>query len=96
MPYHPETKCQCNIIGTLESDDKQHWKDYLPTLVHVYNCTKSNATDLSSFYLMYGCKPRLPIDIRFGLTSSHSESHFQNKFVAKLSAQLQRCYDLAI
>ena len=42
MPYHPETNNQCerfnqtliNMIGTLESDDKQHWRDYFPTLVH--------------------------------------------------------------
>ena len=68
MPYHPETNSQCerfnqmllNMIGTLESDDRQHCKDYLPTLVHAYNCTKNNATDFSPYYLMYGCKSRLP------------------------------------
>ena len=29
------------MIGTLEMKDKQCWKDYLPTLVHVYHCTKT-------------------------------------------------------
>ena len=46
-PYHPETNGQCkrfnqtliSMIGTLEIQDKQCWKDYLPTLVHAYNCT---------------------------------------------------------
>ena len=74
MPYHPETNSQCkrfnqmliNVIGTLESNDKQHWKDYFPT----YNCTKNNAMDFSPYYLMYRCKPMLPIDIKFGLMSS--------------------------
>ena len=37
-------------------------------LVHAYNCTK-NAMDFSPYYLMYGHKPQLPIDIKFGLTS---------------------------
>ena len=43
---------------------------------------------------MYGCKPRLPIDIRFGLTSPQSEEHFHKKFLAKLSTQLWWCYEL--
>ena len=103
MPCHPETNGQCerfnqthiNMIGTLESDAKQHWKDYLPTVVYAYNCTKNNATDFSPYYLMYGCKPRLPIDIRFGLASLHSKEHSHNRFVAKLSARLQQCYESA-
>ena len=95
-PYHLETNGQCkrfkqtlmNMISMLETKDKQHWKDYLPTLVQKCNCTKNNATDFSPYYLMYGCKPRLPIDIQFGLNSC-------NKFLAKLSTQLWWCYKLA-
>ena len=103
MPYHPKTNGQCekfnqtliNMIGMLESNEKQHWKDYLHTLVHAYNCTKNNAIDLSLYYLMYGHKPRFPIDIKFGLTSPKTEEHSHNEFVAKLSTQLQKCYKLA-
>ena len=73
----------------LETKDKVHWKDYLPTLVHPYNCTKNNATDFSPYYLMYGQKPRLPIDIRFGLTSPQAEEHSHKKFLAKHSAWLK-------
>ena len=40
------------MIGTLETKSKQPQKDYFPTLVHVYNCTKNNATDFSPYYLM--------------------------------------------
>ena len=84
MPCHPETNGQCerfnqlliNMIGILESDDKKCWKDYIPTLVHAYNCTKKNATDFSPYYLMYGCKPRLPIDMKFSLTSPRPKSIF--------------------
>ena len=102
--YHPETNGQCkrfnqtliNMISTLETKDKWHWKDYLPTLVHAYNGTKNNAKDLSPNYLMYRHKPRLPTDIWFGLTSPQSEEHSHNQFLAKLSTQLQWCYELAI
>ena len=95
-PYHPETNCQCerfnqiliSMISMLETKDKHQWKDYLPTLVHAYNCTKSNAMDFSPYYLMYGCKSRLPIEIQFGLTSPQSEECSHNKFMVKISAQL--------
>ena len=63
-----------NMIGTLESGDKQHWKDYLPTLVHAYNCTKNNVTDFSPYCLMYRCKPRVPIHIKLSLTSPKLKS----------------------
>ena len=76
------------MIGALEYDNKQHWKDYLPTLVHAYNCTKNNPTNFSPYNLMYGCKPRLPIDIKFGLKSPKTEENSHNKFVARFSGRL--------
>ena len=55
MHYHPETngprerfnQMFIDVIGKLESDEKQHWRDYLSTLVHAYNCTRNNATYLN-------------------------------------------------
>ena len=95
-PYHPETNSQCerfnqtliSMISTLEIKGKQHWKDYLPTLVHAYNCTKNNATDFSLYHLMYRQNLQLPIDISFGLTSPQSEEHSHNKFLAKLNSTM--------
>ena len=97
IPYLPKTNDQCDrfnqtlisMIGTLEPKDKQHWKDYLSTLVHVYNCTKNHATDFSPYYLMYGWKPRLSINIRLRLPSPQAEEHSHNNLLAKLSAWLR-------
>ena len=89
------TRLFISMIGMLEIKDKQHWKEYLPIPVHTYNCTKNNVTDFSPYHLMYGCKPWLPIDIEFGLTSPQSEEHSHNKFLEKLSNRLQWCYELA-
>ena len=103
MPYHPETNDQCercnqmliNMIGTLESNDNQHWKDYLPTSVHAYNCIKNNTMDFSPYHLIDRSKHRLPIDIKFGLMSLQIEEYSHNRFVAKLSTQLWQCYEVA-
>ena len=101
--YHPETNGQwerfnqtlISMMSMLETKYKHHWKDYLPMLVHACNNTKNNATDFSPYYLMYRCKPQLPIDIWFGLTSPQSEEWSHNEFITKLSAQLWWCYELA-
>ena len=44
---------------------------------------------------MYGWKPRLPIDINFGLASPQAKECSINEFLATLNAQLRWCYELA-
>lgn len=69
-PYHPQTNSQCerfnstliNMIGTLPLEAKSQWPQHIPTLVHAYNCTRSNATGYSPYYLLNLQKPLLPIE----------------------------------
>ena len=50
-PYHPETNGQSerfnsiliSMLGTLPPNRKSSWRDMVPILVHVYNCTRSTA-----------------------------------------------------
>ena len=68
-PYRPQTNGSCeqfnrtliSMIGTLPKDYKCSWVQHVPTLVHAYNCTRSNATGYSPYYLLYGRTPLLPI-----------------------------------
>ena len=55
-----------NMLGTLPEKSKSTWREQVPTLVHAYNCTRNSATGFSPYYLMFGCKPCLPIDLIFG------------------------------
>ena len=72
--YHLQTNGQCkcfnatliNMLGTLPKKPKSTWREQVPTLVHAYNCTRNNAMGYSPYYLMFGCKPHLPIDLIFG------------------------------
>ena len=74
--YHPQTNGQCkcfhsdttliNMLGTLPEKPKSTWREQVPTLVHTYNCTRNNATGFSPYYLMFGCKLHLPIDLIYG------------------------------
>ena len=54
------------MLGTLPEKPKSTWREQVPTLVHAYNCTRNNVTGFSPYYLMFGCKLHLPIDLIFG------------------------------
>ena len=53
------------MIGKLEDEHKKLWPKHLVKLTHAYNSTRSDITGYSSHFLMFGWRPRLPIDFLF-------------------------------
>ena len=70
------------MLGTLPEKPKSTWREQVPTLVHAYNCTRNNVTGPSPYYLMFGWKPCLPIDLIFRTNTAdlkgNSITYFQN------------------
>ena len=74
-PYRPEGNGSCerfnrtliSMLGTLSEDFKSQWPQHISTLTYAYNCTRSNATGFSPYYLLYGRQLLLPIDIEFSV-----------------------------
>lgn len=102
-PYHPRgnpverfNRTLLNMLGTLKTDEKQHWRDFVKPLVHAYNCTKHDTTGFTPYELMFGRQPRLPIDLAFNvpLNRHHHKSHSQ--YVQTLKTHLQESYELAV
>ena len=53
------------MLGTLPESAKKNWQEWVPTLVHAYNCTTLSVTGFSPYFLIYGRQPKLPIDIEY-------------------------------
>ena len=66
------------MLGTLPEKPKSTWTEQVSTLVHAYNCTRNNVTGFSLYYLMFGVKPHLPIDILSGTNTADLRGHKGN------------------
>ena len=53
------------MIGKLGKDKKANWPGHLAEIVHTYNATCSAMTGYSPHYLMFGWRPRLPVNFYF-------------------------------
>ena len=78
-PYHPQTNGLVErshqmiicMIGKLGEDKKADWPSHLAEIVHTYNATYSAVTRYSSHYLMFRCRPRLPVNFFFPTVGSN-------------------------
>ena len=103
-PYHPMTNGQCerfnstlcNMLGTLSEQEKIDWKAHLSSMTHAYNCTQHPSTTYSSYFLMFGRQPRLPIDFEMGLpVDVLGDSCSKTRYVHKLKQRLNFTYKKA-
>ena len=101
-PYHPEGNFQVELFNrtllsmlrTLPQSYKSHWKDHLNKVVHAYNCTRHESTGYSTFYLIFGRHPCLPIDLVFNLKAS-VENNSYPKYVADWQSAMKEAYRTA-
>ena len=83
------------MLGTLPEDFKSKWPHHVSTLVYAYNCTRSNATGFSPYYLLYGRQPLLPIDIEYGVFTPELSEAITYKYVQELKNKLQHAFEKA-
>ena len=53
--------------GDINPRAEKGLESHVPALAHAYNCTRNAATGFSPYYLLFGRKPRFPVDVEFGL-----------------------------
>ncbi|XP_060594144.1 uncharacterized protein LOC132748508 [Ruditapes philippinarum] len=78
-----------NMLGTLNASQKQDWKKYVPSLVYAYNSTPHESTNVSPFELMFGRKPKLPIDSMFEqVTEEEETTKSVNEYIEDLKTRM--------
>ena len=88
--YHPQMNGQCDHFNATLINMLGIWREQVPTLVHAYNCTRNNVTDL-----MFGQKPHLPIDILFGTNTADLKGNTSTKYVENLKWRKKWAYKTA-
>ena len=71
--YHAQTNGQVehmnqtliSLIGKLDGDKKACWLKHLPELLMAYNSTCLAVTGYSPHFLLFGRRPRIPVDYLF-------------------------------
>ena len=94
-PYHAQTnglgermnQMIIRMIGKLEEDKKACWSEHLPELLMAYNATRSTVTGYSPYYLLFGRRPRIPVDYLF--PTLHDSPH-QTKMEVSVAAMQKR------
>ena len=95
LPYHAQTNGQVecmnqmiiHMIGKLEEDKKACWSEHLPELLLAYNATRSTVTGYSPYYLLFGRRPRIPVDYLF---PTLRDSPHQTKMMVSVAAMQKR------
>ena len=100
--YHPMGNGQperfnrtlLTMIGTLSNANKADWQNWVNHLTHAYNCTKSQVTGYSPFFLMFRREQgsQLTKLLRLHFLSNKKKTH---DYIHNLCGKLQWAYQIA-
>ena len=102
-PYHPQTnwlvershQTIMRMIRKLGKDRKANWPGHLAQIVHTYHATCSAMTGYGLHYLMFGRRPRLPVNFHFPIFRSaevpmrETSTKHVDEYVATVHDQLR-------
>ena len=102
-PYHPQTNGAAervhqtlqHMIGKLEPEKRRKWPAHIGSIIIAYNSTRSLVTGYSPYYLMFRCRPRLPIDLLFPTCQTQMLTRTIDEYVASLYDRLRESLVIA-
>ena len=103
LPYHAQTNGQVErmnqtiirMIGKLEEDRKACWLEHLPELLMAYNATRSAVTGYSPYYLLFGRRPRIPVDYLFPTLCDSPHQTKMEVSVVAMQKRLKEAFTVA-
>ena len=102
-PYHAQTNGQVEcmnqtiirMISKLEEDKKACWSEHLPELLMAYNATHFAVMGYSPYYLLFGRRPRIPVDYLFPTLRDSSHQTKMEVSVAAMQKRLNLAFAVA-
>ena len=102
-PYHPQTNGSAErvhqtlqrMIGKLDPEKRRKWPAHIGSIIIAYNSTRSLVTGYSPYYLMFGRRPLLPIDLLFPTRRTQMLTHTIDECVASLYNHLRESLAIA-
>ena len=103
LPYHAQTNGQVErmnqtiicMMGKLEEDRKAYWSEHLPELLLAYNATCSTVTRYSPYYLLFGRRPRIPVDYLFPTLCDSPHQTKMEVSVVPMQKRLKEAFTVA-
>ena len=83
------------MISKLEEDKKACWSEHLPELLLAYNVTCSAVTRYSPYYLLFGRRPRIPVDYLFPTLRDSPHQTKMEVSVAAMQKRLKEAFTVA-
>ena len=101
--YHAQTNGQVEwmnqtlirMIGKLDEEKKARWSEYLPELLLSYNSTCSAVTGYSPHFLLFGRRPRIPVDYQFSTICDPPHKAKLEESMADLQKRLKEAFKMA-
>ena len=96
-PYHPQTNGTVErvhqtlrrMIAKMDPDKRAKWPLHLGPILIAYNATRSLITGYSPYFLMFGHRPRLPVDLLFPTVRRDENSRTTDEYVTSLYDKLK-------
>ena len=71
--YHPQTdglverfnSTLCQSLSMYVSKNQKDWDDFIPLVLFAHRTSVLEVIGDSPFYVLYGCEPRLPVDVKY-------------------------------
>ena len=103
-PYHPQTNGLAErvhqtlqrMIGKLNPEKRRKWPEHVGSVLIAYNATWSQVTGYSPYFLMFGRRPRLPVDLLFPTVNNQEWTHTIDEYVKALYERLRECLKLRV
>ena len=102
-PYHSQSNGAVErahqtlrrMIWKLDPEKQHKWKSHLGSVLIAYNATRSLVTGYSPYFLMFGCRPHLPIDLLFPTAMWQGSTRTIDDYVLSLYERLKEALPIA-